>query len=612
VDTQTLTVGLNMLLGARLSNTIRGNYSMQRSSLSYSLDSFGGATPLTSSLLLGVLPKSQNLSIFYGSDTAELLNGPDGTNSTHQANLVDDLTLLVGSHQLKFGGDYRGIFLSSNPSLHYLFYDVSNTQSFVSTGLVPFMLSFTFVPAKFLSQAFSLYGQDSWKVTPRLSLTYGLRWEINPAPSGRGNTRLSAWENVNNPAAISLAPSGTPLWNTTYGNVAPRIGVAYSLTAKGDFVLRAGGGIFYDLGVGSSAALAYKFPNAASGFFQNVSVPIPDIAPYLAPVSLQPPYQGVQGFSPHLQLPRSYQWNVALEKSFGRQVISATYVGQAGRDLLRQEALPQPNASFANGSILELTINDAHSNYNALQVQYRRPLASRVQALFNYTWAHSLDNGSDDTALAVSNTVISGAQDYASSNFDVRQSFSGAFNYDLPGVGKSSIVAHLTRDWSLNTVIVARTGFPFNAQVSAPSVFGVSYTRPDRTPGEPVWVSTPATPGGEILNYDATTNTGAFSIPATPRQGTERRNDIRGFGLTQVDCSIARKIPISERLNLQFRADAFNLLNHPNFTNPGGYLQYGPYYLQSEQMLSQGLGGLNPLFQQGGPRSLQLSLKMTF
>ena len=108
----------------------------------------------------------------------------------------------------------------------------------------------------------------------------------------------------------------------------------------------------------------------------------------------------------------------------------------------------------------------------------------------------------------------------------------------------------------------------------------------------------------------------AFSIPSTPRQGTEGRNDIPGFALTQVDCSIARKFPITERLHLQFRADAFNLLNHPNFTNPAGYIAYGSSQLRSPEMLNQGLSGggagLNPLFQQGGPRSLQLSLKLTF
>jgi hypothetical protein len=113
-------------------------------------------------------------------------------------------------------------------------------------------------------------------------------------------------------------------------------------------------------------------------------------------------------------------------------------------------------------------------------------------------------------------------------------------------------------------------------------------------------------PGGKSLNP------AAFSIPSTIRQGTEGRNDIPGFGLTQVDLSLGRKFSITERLKLQFRADAFNLFNHPNFTNPPAFVEFGPAFLQSFQMLNRGLGGLNPLFQEGGPRSLQLSLKLFF
>src|SRR5581483_4937342 len=102
--------------------------------------------------------------------------------------------------------------------------------------------------------------------------------------------------------------------------------------------------------------------------------------PFLPVISTQPPYPNVNALSPDLRLPRSYQWNVALEKSFGsKQAVSATYLGQAGRELLRQQALFQPNENFAGA--FYLTGNDASSDYHALQLQYRRPLASRLQAL---------------------------------------------------------------------------------------------------------------------------------------------------------------------------------------------------------------------------------------
>jgi hypothetical protein len=130
--------------------------------------------------------------------------------------------------------------------------------------------------------------------------------------------------------------------------------------------------------------------------------------------------------------------------------------------------------------------------------------------------------------------------------------------------------------------------------------------RPDLVPGQPFWVPNPAAAGGRILNA------AAFVKAPTDQQGNESRNDIDGFGLTQFDLSAARKISITERVHLQFRTDAFNLLNHPNFANPGANVFSGASQLRSSKMLNQGLGGLNPLFQEGGPRSLQLSLRLTF
>ena len=106
----------------------------------------------------------------------------------------------------------------------------------------------------------------------------------------------------------------------------------------------------------------------------------------------------------------------------------------------------------------------------------------------------------------------------------------------------------------------------------------------------------------------------AFKTPPPLRQGTEGRNDIPGFGLWQVDLSIGRKFPLTERINLQFRADAFNLFNHPNFSNPLGIFisPASTTFLRSRTMANVALGGLNPLFQEGGPRSLQFSLRLSF
>jgi len=605
-NTQTLTVGLNMALSSAVVDTLRTNYSFQRSALTEALDSFNGATPITLNLFLGSASLPSVLGGFLALDANDYFLGPNSQNTARQMNIVNDLTVSRGTHMLKFGIDYRAIFSDFVPAQNNVDIAAISVQSFV-TSQSALLLTSSSNPGRLLTQSLSLYGQDLWRISPRLTFTYGLRWELAPAPVGRDNTDLASWSNVNNPSQIALSPAGTPLWQSTYDKFAPRFGIAYSLGSKGDLVVRGAAGIFYDLGVGSSAQVAASFPNSVSAPISFVSLPISDIRPYLPTFSNAPPYPSpVVAFDPHLALPRSYEWNVAVEKSIARQqAVSVTYLGQAGRDLLRRQALYQPTPEFA-GEFL-LTGNTALSNYNSLQAQYRLRL-SQLEMLLNYSWSHSLDNNSNDFAAGLSGTIVSAATDYASSDFDLRHSFSGALVWTSPSWGHSGIVSPLIRDWSLSGIVVARTGFPFNAIVQLPSLDpgGYAYSRPDLVPDQPVWISDPAVGGKKRLNP------AAFLVPGTPRQGTEGRNDISGFGLTQLDFSIGRKFLLTERWTLQFRADAFNMLNHPNFTNPSGQLALGPTGLQSTQMLNQGLGGLNPLFQEGGPRSLQLSLKLTF
>ena len=337
-----------------------------------------------------------------------------------------------------------------------------------------------------------------------------------------------------------------------------------------------------------------------------VRLPFTAQASDVPPISLNPPFPLVNAFSPGLQLPRSWEWNFAIEKEFiGHQTLTATYAGQYGQDLLRQQALYKPNPNFSSAFLL--TDNSAFSNYNALELQYRAA-AGAVQTLLNYTYSHSLDNSSNDVVAGLSNTVVSGASDYSSSDFDVRHSFSGAITVTAPAAHRCHFLKALSEGWSAAGVAVVRTGFPFNGKdLSLSSVTGgYIYTRPDRVRGEPAWAASPSAAGGKALNP------AAFVVPAGIRQGTEPRNDIRGFDLAQLDVSMARTFPLVENWRLKFQADAFNVANHPNFGNPAAVLGRGSTYLQSQQMLNNALGGLNPLFQEGGPRSLQLALKLSF
>ena len=605
VNTRTLTIGATMNPTPRVFNTLRANYSQQTASLVSLVDSFGGAVPPDLSVMAPGLANPESASLnFITFDTSFYSTGPDARNRSRQLNFADDVGVTVGSHQIKFGADYRQINVNLRPFGALVEYIVNDVQDFLANGQALLFTS-TNRASSFSTKATSLYTQDTWKVGPRFTLTYGVRWELNPAPSGTDGTLLAAWRNTSDPQNLTLAPFGSSLWSTTYGNFAPRVGVAYSLTPKGNFVLRAGWGIFYDLGTDAVGLLGSAYPNVAANCCASVTVPLADTNPFLSVASLEPPFpDGAQGFAPNLKLPRSYQWNVAIEKSFaGQQALAITYVGQAGRDLLRQEGLPQPNENFLGAFLF--TNNHAISNYNALQVQYRKPFSSRIQALFNYSYSHSLDSASNDTVAAISSSVISATNDYASSRFDARQILSGAATFAIPGFGSKGALSWATKDWSLEGLLVARSGFPFNGSVLTATIGGAN-PRPDRDPNQRVWIPNKNAGGGKSLNPIA------FAPGPAGQQGAEGRNDIPGFGLTQMDLSLGRRFALTERVALQFRTDAFNLLNHPNFSNPLAFIGLGTAFLSSPSMANQGLGGLNSVFQQGGPRSLQLSLKLSF
>src|SRR5262249_6274487 len=147
--------------------------------------------------------------------------------------------------------------------------------------------------------------------------------------------------NLDDPANAALAPKGTPLWSATHNNFAPRLGIAYQLksTSGHELVVRGGVGLFYDLGNNTAATGVNFFPHSRTTFIFMPQFPMSRADATPPALTLDPPYD-VKAFDPHLKLPRSYQWNVSLEQSLGtNQSVSATYLGSAGRKLLRDELI---------------------------------------------------------------------------------------------------------------------------------------------------------------------------------------------------------------------------------------------------------------------------------
>jgi len=325
-----------------------------------------------------------------------------------------------------------------------------------------------------------------------------------------------------------------------------------------------------------------------------------------------PPYATVDGFATHLQLPYTLQWNLSNEHALGKfQSLILSYIGShASRLLQENEYQPTNNPISADFQIVQ---NGLKSDYNSFQFQFRRRLSRGMTALVSYTWSHCLDYGS-------SNFVF--GYERGDCDFDVRDNLSTAVSYDLPNVGHGGFTDAVLHHWGLDDRFTARTAFPVTLvgnQLPQPNgqIYdgGLSFV-----PGQPVYLygTNCATvlqglgdlspgqgcPGGRAINPNAfsAVNSGLGDTP---------RNFARLFGVWQMDLAARRDFPLGERFKLQFRAEAFNVFNHPNFGNVSPYFGTSNFG-QATATLANSLGVLSPLYQMGGPRSMQFALKLAF
>jgi hypothetical protein len=361
-------------------------------------------------------------------------------------------------------------------------------------------------------------------------------------------------------------------------------------------VFRAGWGIYYDSALSIATDLVNGGPFTLSQYQSPVHAPFPTLLSY--------------GFVPGLRLPAVRQWSAKVERAFGgRQLISAVYEGAAGRQLLRRELDSQDAVPFW----LALATNNGLSSYHALQLQHRLRLSHGFSGLASYSWSHSIDNSSSDSALQWVASGLNAARDRGASDFDVRHSFLADISYEPLRKHNGPFPSSLMRGWGLDGMVRARTGFPITV-LNADYSMGLNFAnvfRPGLVPGQPVWLPDGSAPGGRRLN------SAAFQAAPGLVQGNLGRNAIPGFGMCQVDFGLRRDFVVAERRSLQLRIEAFNALNHPNFADPSRYLS-SPLFGQANSMLNMMLGtgspasGTAPLFQNGGARSVQVMLRFQF
>ncbi len=653
IETNLLTLGATYAASSNLAFDLRGNYTDDSGDFLFQGQEIGGAVLPDLGTLVPPFAAEGNVSVsvFFGN----LINQTRGRsfgNGQRQLNLVGSATVLLGNHQVKFGGDFRHLRPKVNARSFGFTYNFGTLAQAIEApatrGTVNVSVQALAPVGQFTFENYSAFAQDTWRVNERLTLTYGVRYDVNLPPTSDGALPF-AINGLDNPLTATLAPPGTKAFETTFNNFAPRVGAAYTLDRDGTFVIRSGFGVFYDLATGQATRGYASFPfNSVRAATRVPFIPgSPAITAALqpAPFNTNPPYTSeFFVYAPNTKLPYTLQYNVSLEKSLGaRQSISATYVGSRGRRLLFTELLRNTPADAALGipanqvlnsifnsassfSNVSVTSNRGKSDYNALQIQFERRLSRGLQAIASYTFAKSSDNISSEIASSPALFRVDPDAEYAPSDFDIRHTFTAALTYRIPSPIREGFGRKVLNGFALDLITRARSAPPINAFVSYQTSGFVSFiNRPDLDESVPLYIEDATLPGGRRINPAA-----LATAPFT-RQGTLGRNALRAFPLYQTDVALRREFKIAENLKLQLRAEAFNVFNRANFGYDGNNqivrtvrgtsvtenLNFGQSTVVLADQLSGFTGGgstpgFNQLYSVGGARSLQFAAKLIF
>ena len=375
---------------------------------------------------------------------------------------------MAGNHTLRFGFDYRRLMPTYAPTTFAYGTLVSSVDE-ITSGIPLLQGISARQGAEVRFNNYSFFGQDDWKVNKRLTLNFGLRYEINPAPYDANGIQPITLTGINGTDVrnATLAPAGTPFFKTFKTAFAPRLGAAYQLGDKpgGETVVRGGFGVYY---VGNSQSLngfnTFPFSANRNEILQLFPLPPSQFFPPTFSTVTLPLTSTVFTSDPDLKLPYTLQYNVGVERSLGEnQAISVSYVGSKARRLLTVLALNSrvggvaPNRNFGT---ISYTTNRPTSDYDSMQAQFTRRFTRGFQALANYTWSHAIDTASDE---------FSGDFARGSAGFDVRHNFSAALTYEIPTFTENRFARAVFGGFALDSTIYLQSGQPidiFAGQVS--------------------------------------------------------------------------------------------------------------------------------------------------
>jgi hypothetical protein len=544
------------------------------------------------------------------------LTPPEGR-SDLTLHFTDIVSHTVGKHQFRYGAEFRhgklnefyhrrgtGKFVFDGSAGPWAADPVTATESPLTKALADFLAGdvsscsdalhvnngFTCGstiavgnPERFVHvNAFNAYIQDSWQLTRKLNVSYGLRYEY----FGPMQSDLKDIANFVPGTGFVVQDGSHPLFNPGKNHFGPRLGFAYQPTAKGDLVVRGGFGVFYDQ-INLNPFLDFRPPVSAPSGIQGNPFGATPVSTYSrsgynwdtvqtggasifpgvkacsdpnCAAAGDPQGLGAYSVSPNFRTPYFYNYNLQVEKGFGNSaVFQIGYVGSQGRKLNIVSDINQAGAFTHFGHILQLNTIGT-SNYNALQTIFRTRAWRGLSTQFAYTWSHALDEVSEYRGQVLDDAFNLKA-DYGNSDFDTRHLFTVSGTYDVPKApwATSSLTKRVFNDWQISSVMNFHKGQPSDETLSGLVLLGNPYAgvshKFDPSFGTQWW------------------NPAAFCSPggtACPGAANLSRNKFTGPGFGDVDLSFIKNIPITERVRVQLRADFFNLLNRINLASGVG------------------------------------------
>lgn len=546
-------------------------------------------------------------------------------------NASDGMAWVRGAHTIKAGFDWihfqlnyrqsqlaRGAFIYSGA-----FSSAQGTPGATGDALADFLLGFPQDTSRNVGNTqaylrennYGVYVQDDWRVSRRLTLNVGLRYEyFSPYTETRDNLLNLDYSNLPAPPQLVRVHQAV---RGDKRNFAPRVGLAYRLArlpfTHGETVFRAGYGIYYSPEIAvETYDLVLNSILAQSNFSDGSQAPILTTRNGFPTTSSTgfPSYFGIDRGAP---TPYMQQWNAGFQHEFAGHILGeVSYVGSKGTHLgrFRQFNTPLQVEIGANlpprpGDLQSLRTwpslgpivqrqHIANSSYHALQVKAEKRLRGRVSLLASFVWSKSIDDA---------DTVIpgffdsAGAQDERNlrlerglSFFNVGRRISGGYVVNLPAV---EALGPVLRNWQLSGIVTLQDGTPLNAFYSFLDLANTGTpNRPNIVPGQSITL--PRSQRTDTRFF----NTAAFSDPAPYTFGDAGRNIIPGPGNNIFDVAVHRRFPIAERGAVEFRAESFNVFNHPNWGIPGPYPDFGPFF--------------GKILSVGAPRRIQFAVRYDF